>query len=163
VFARREKRGARQRRLAGLAPSSYWINEINTGRVRHFPPRADHAPMVRCQSHHKSCARFYPSYYVPEARCTCDDCHNAFLLSEEERRRAEGVLPGLDVDDVGGTTSATTVALERLEAVAGEIPETLKEPLAGESDEDLRGEIVEHFVRTCFVDDAPPRPPRPTA
>jgi hypothetical protein len=150
VFQQRRKRAARQRLLASLAPSAWWIQEIGAGRVKTFPPRADHCRMVRCRSRHKQCQRFYPRYYVRD--CDCEDCHQARLLAQaqawerEERRRPDGTLE----DDDAPTLAAEHVppltpfgeAMAALRAQRGELPETLAEPLASESEEDLRAEIA---------------------
>jgi hypothetical protein len=149
VFQQRRKRGARQRLFASLAPSAWWIQEIGAGRVKTFPPRADHCRMVRCRSRHKQCQRFYPRYYVRD--CDCEDCHQARLLAQEQawereqRRRPDGTLededaPTLAAEHVPPLTPHAE-ALVELREQHGELPETLKEPLASEDEADLRAEI----------------------
>jgi hypothetical protein len=164
---RRQRAGGRERRLAALAPSAWWIQEINSGRVKTFPPRAEHARMHRCRSgddrHH--CQRFYPGYYVRDD-CKCEDCHQARLRAEEdsrdldERRRPDGTYE----EDEDKSTLAKErpapltpygEALAEMKAQGGKMPETLKEPLASEDDADLRAEV--EAARRAEISPAMPR------
>lgn len=78
-------------------PTPAWADEIRAGRVKKFPPPAEHAPMVQCRSGQLQCGgRFYPAAYVKNG--VCEDCHNNDLLALREHRQEHGLLAGDDTD-----------------------------------------------------------------
>lgn len=156
IIFHRRKRSDRKQRMAALAPSPWWVAEITAKppRVKTFPPRADHSPMLRCQSRHDH--RFYPEYYFHEcphdtSKVWCEECHQNWLLAEEqrwereERQRNDGTFEDEEVTTLADelpTLSRFGEALIEMQAQRGVMPEKLKEPLASVDESDLRAEIA---------------------
>lgn len=98
----RELSPERKTALKALTPSTAWAAEISAGRLKKFPPPADHTPMVRCRSGQKHCGgRYFPAAYVQDGTCgrqICEDCRNHALLAWHERLEELGLIAGDETD-----------------------------------------------------------------